>query len=50
MKIAFLNWLADICHWLGEEFTDLSRHLHRCPDCGRSTFYGAPCVRREEKP
>jgi hypothetical protein len=32
----WLRFLADVC-------AEGSLRLHRCEDCGRSTFYGNPC-------
>jgi len=38
-----LNALAACCEWLADLLTEASRHLKRCPECGRSRFYGAAC-------
>lgn len=39
------NWLARVLFAVAYRLEDWGRHLDRCPDCGRSRFYGAPCVR-----
>ena len=38
-----LTALGLLCAWLATILEGWSRHLIRCPDCGRSTFYGKPC-------
>ena len=43
MLIAFGNWFARRLSATATVLEDWSRHLNRCPDCGRSSFYGKPC-------
>lgn len=43
--IAASNVLARACGRIAEWFEEAQRHLNRCPDCGRSRFYGEPCVK-----
>jgi len=38
-------WVGRGLAWLGEE---LYRRANRCPDCGRSRFYGTPCVGEDD--
>jgi hypothetical protein len=42
--IPLSNALATLLFALAERVEDAARHLRRCPDCGRSRYYGRPCV------
>lgn len=39
----FLTMLGRLCAWLAGVLEEWSRHLIRCPDCGRSRYYGRAC-------
>ena len=43
LLVAASNRLARLCQWLAELLTEAERHLNRCPDCGRSRWYGRAC-------
>jgi hypothetical protein len=38
------NRLARVCGTLGRLLAEAERRLKRCEDCGRSRFYGKPCM------
>jgi hypothetical protein len=40
------NSLARLAGRLAAFFEEAERRLARCPDCGRSAYYGAPCKGR----
>jgi hypothetical protein len=42
--ITLSNWLAGCCYRLSKRFEEWGHHLERCPNCGRNTFYDAPCI------
>ena len=43
MTVRLSNMLARVAFKLAAAFEELGRRLNRCPDCGRSIYYGAPC-------
>ncbi|MCP4902899.1 MAG: hypothetical protein GY906_38545 [bacterium] len=38
------NALARVCRKLADWFEVLHNHLNRCPNCGRSFYYGKGCT------
>jgi hypothetical protein len=46
MAAKLRNRLADLCSYLGAWFTERSRDLRVCRNCGQNEFYGQPCFGR----
>jgi len=41
--IKILNILSTWCGIISTLFSSMEMKLARCPDCGKSLYYGAPC-------
>jgi len=38
-----LTVFADVCEWACGHLQELAYHCRRCPECGRSRYYGSAC-------
>ena len=43
LRYHLLTPLGRVCRWLADVLEEWSHVLIRCPDCGRSRYYGKAC-------